>query len=197
MKRIIIVHQWSGSPESDWYPWLKKKLENNGYKVLVPVMPDPDHPKIEPWVKALREAVGRPDEQTLLIGHSIGGQTIVRYLSALSGHEKFAGVLLVTPWVTLLPAALPDDDYRSTGAPWLNVPINWESARRRAVKFKAVFSDDDPYVPMADSETFKEKLGAEITILHSKGHLTAEEEHTEVPEVWEMIEHWGSNESIE
>lgn len=169
---------------------VKKTAGNNGYKVLVPIMPDPDHPKIESWVETLRKTVGQPDEQTLLIGHSIGCQTIVRYLAALPGHEKFAGVLLVTPWVTLLPAALPDDDYRSTGAPWLETPINWESARTRAVKFKAIFSDNDPYVPMADSETFKEKLGAEIMILHNRGHLTGEEGHTEVPEVWEIIEHW-------
>ena len=190
MKRIIIVHQWAGSPESDWYPWLKKQLEAKGCEVIVPAMPDSEHPKIEPWVETLRQAIGEPDDQTLLIGHSVGCQTIIRCLASLPGDKKFAGALLVTPWVTLLPAALPDEESTATGKPWLETPIDWEAAKKHLPKVAALFSNDDPYVPMVDTETFNEKLGAQITILENKGHLTAEEGWTEVPEVLEVIMDW-------
>ncbi len=39
-KRIIIVHQWSGSPQKDWLPWAKKVLQEKGFKVIIPTMPD-------------------------------------------------------------------------------------------------------------------------------------------------------------
>jgi len=50
MKRVIIVHGWYGYPHEGWFPWLKKVLEDKGYSVEVPEMPDTDHPKIDEWV---------------------------------------------------------------------------------------------------------------------------------------------------
>ena len=76
--KAYLIHGWEGYPENCWFPWLKKQLEEKNYKVEVPEMPDTDHPKIESWVNKLKEIV-IPDEETILIGHSIGCQAILRY----------------------------------------------------------------------------------------------------------------------
>jgi predicted alpha/beta hydrolase family esterase len=147
MKRAIIVHQWSGSPTSDWYPWLKSELEKLGFSVIVPVMPRPDEPNIIDWTQALDAAVGLPDERTILIGHSVGCQTILRYVSRLPATMRLGGAVLVTPWLHLLPAALETEADQTTAKPWLETPIEWSSAKNILSKVVACFSDDDPYVP--------------------------------------------------
>lgn len=96
MNRAFIIHGWDDSPAGSWFPWLKKELEKRSVDVHVPIMPDPHHPQIETWVATLAEAVGQPDEQTYLIGHSVGCQTIIRYLSGLANGEKIGGAVLVT-----------------------------------------------------------------------------------------------------
>ncbi len=47
MKRVIIVHGWEASPEGGWRPWLRKELEDRGFEVHVPAMPDTNNPKIK------------------------------------------------------------------------------------------------------------------------------------------------------
>ncbi|MEK7108482.1 MAG: alpha/beta fold hydrolase, partial [Patescibacteria group bacterium] len=98
-KRAIIVHGWSGNPQEGWFPWLEKEITTAGLEVSVPAMPDADHPKIEPWVQTLVDTIGTPDANTILIGHSIGAQTILRYLETVS--TPIGGAVFVAPWLTL------------------------------------------------------------------------------------------------
>ncbi|MFH1866595.1 MAG: hypothetical protein ABIJ81_00730 [Patescibacteria group bacterium] len=53
MKRAIIIHDWEGYPEECWFPWLKKELEANGFKVDVPAMPNSAKPKMSEWMPYL------------------------------------------------------------------------------------------------------------------------------------------------
>lgn len=39
-KRVFLIHGWEGYPEEGWRPWLKKELEQRGFTVIVPAMPD-------------------------------------------------------------------------------------------------------------------------------------------------------------
>ncbi len=39
MMNYIILHGSFGSKDGNWFPWLKKQLENKNYKVDVPQMP--------------------------------------------------------------------------------------------------------------------------------------------------------------
>src|SRR3972149_1809387 len=94
-KRVFIAHGWEGTPESGWFPWLKQELETRGFDVFVPQLPDTNHPRREKWVPALAEVVGVPDEQTYLIGHSMGCQTIARYLESLPEGVRVGGAIFV------------------------------------------------------------------------------------------------------
>ena len=94
-KRVFIIHGWEGSPDSNWFPWLKKELEEKSSKVFVPQMPNADQPKINEWLAHLREIVGRPGENTYFVGHSLGVTAILRYLESLEAEEKISGAILV------------------------------------------------------------------------------------------------------
>lgn len=178
-QRIFIVHQWSSSPEGDWYPWAKEELENKGFEVVVPEMPDTDEPKIEKWVPALAEAVGEPKETDVLIGHSIGCQTVLRYLEGLAEGQKVDKVITVAGWFKLSNL---EEESVEIAKPWLETPINFAKVKSHANSFTAIFSDNDPYVSLEEnSEIFKEKLGAEILVESSKGHFTEDDGVTELP----------------
>lgn len=167
MKRAFIVHRWDGSPKTDWYPWLKKELENEGFVVKVPTMPDPGHPEIELWVKTLARTAETPDENCYFIGHSVGCQTILRYLQTV--NTKVAGIVLVAGWLTL-KGLTPQET--AIARPWLETPIDYKQIRKIAPKITAVFSDNDPWVPLENVQLFKEKLGAKTVIEKNKGHYT-------------------------
>ncbi|MEK7537377.1 MAG: alpha/beta fold hydrolase [Patescibacteria group bacterium] len=174
-KRVFIIHGWEGSPQEGWFPWLKKKLEAEGVEVHVPAMPDPAHPTIDTWVSFLKHVVGRADEQTFMVGHSIGCQAILRYLETLPAGVKVGGVVLVAGWVTLKPVAMEDEDAAAVATPWLERPLNWPKIRSHFENLTAIMSDDDQYVPVEDGKLFVRELGAKLVIEHQKRHLGGED----------------------
>ena len=95
MKRVFIVHGWGGRPDEAWFPWIKKELEDKGYKVFIPAMPETDEPKMELWIPFLSQLVGKPDLNTFFVGHSIGCQAIIRYLETLPEGVKIGGAVFV------------------------------------------------------------------------------------------------------
>ena len=110
MKQVFIIHGWTSTPKSNWKPWLKNKLEKRKFKVFVPNIPDTNYPKIDAWVKHLTKIVGTPNKNCYFIGHSIGCQTIIRYLQSLPKNSKVGGVVFVAGWVRLKHEALEDAD---------------------------------------------------------------------------------------
>jgi uncharacterized protein len=182
MKRAFIIHGWDGSPEEGWFPWLKKRLEDKGYSVEVPAMPDPEEPEIEAWVGKLEELVGEADADTFFVGHSIGCQTILRYLERLDADYKVGGVLMVAGWMNLKPVVFEEEGAEEVARPWLDTPLDWKKVRQHCDNYAAIFSQDDPYVPIEDAGIFAKELGAKVVILNGLQHINGEAGVTELPE---------------
>ena len=168
MKRAIIVHGWEGHPNEAWFPWLKANLEPRGFHVEIPQMPTPETPKIETWVPFLASVVGTPDADTYLIGHSIGVQTILRYLETID--TSIGGVLAVAGFFNLKPGSIGSPEDIQMAQPWLKTPMDFEKIRKNAGQITAIFSDNDKYVSLENADAFKEKLGAKTIIEHNRGH---------------------------
>jgi uncharacterized protein len=185
--RVIIVHRWDGNPGADWYPWLKKQLEEDGHEVIVPEMPNPNKPEIDPWVDKLRAAVGRPDSETVLIGHSIGCRTIMFYLASLPDHIRICGTIFVAGWFKLQNLEGPES--YAIAKPWGEKEVNLDKVRSRGGRMTAFLSDNDPFVDLkTNGEMFKQNLGAELIIEKGKGHYTSDEGVLEMPKIREIIE---------
>ncbi len=184
-KRVFIIHGWGGFPEEAWFPWLKKELEQKGFEVTVPIMPNPAEPKIETWVPHLASLVGEPDEQTYLVGHSIGCQTIMRYVASLDG-KKIGGILLVAGFFELIK--LDDNEDEEILLPWIETPFDYQKITKSTNNVTAIFSDNDQWVPLKNVETFKERLGnPTIIVEHNKQHFSESSGIKELPSVLEAI----------
>lgn len=187
-KRIFILHGWGGHNKEGWIPWLKEQLEPQGFEVHCLQMPNTDEPEIRAWVSYLNEQVGTPDQETHFVAHSIGGQTVLRYLATLAEEVKVGKIILVGPWTHLTEKAFKEDpEDRDVARPWLETLIDWEKSKQHSDEFVALFGDDDPYVPLSEAKIFEEKLGAKVIIEKGKGHLQAEHGVTEYPLIIDLL----------
>lgn len=183
MKRIIIVHQWMAGADGDWRPWLKTELEKLGYEVIVPEMPDIDTPVISKWVNKLAEVVGKPDPSTYFVGHSIGCQTILRYLETI--NTPVGGAVFVAGWFNL--ENLEDNETAEIARPWIETPINLEKIKTVLPKSTLIISDNDPYDCLDENrKKFSQILTKEV-IIPGAGHLTTEDGFTELPIIIEEL----------
>jgi serine hydrolase len=188
MKRIIIVHRWSGGPNADWRPWLKAQLEKEGYEILVPEMPDSDAPVIEKWVGRLATIVDTPDKDTYFVGHSIGCQAILRYLDAhrFAPMETVGGAVFVSGWFDL--KNLEEDDTKAIMKSWIKRPINPLKIKTVLPRSTLIISDNDPYDCFEENKRRFSELGSKIVVLHGAGHITADDGFVETPTILSEIE---------
>jgi hypothetical protein len=184
MKRVFIIHGWDGYPEEGWFPWLKKELETKGFKVVVPQMPDPANPRIHNWVPKLVEVATLPDEETYFVGHSMGCQTIARYLESLPPKTKVGGAVFVAGFFKRLTGLEDDEDVQKTDKHWLGTPLDLKRVKTHLLKSVAIFLDNDPYVPLDNQNDFKNVLGSKIIVEHQRGHFSGPSDNiTELPVV--------------
>jgi len=179
MKKVYLIHGWGGTGEGGWFDWLKSELEGKA-DVVAFDMPDTENPKIEKWVGFLEKNV-KPDKETWFVGHSIGCQTIMRYLEKLPEGKKVGGCIFVAGWFNLKGLEKNEIDIAK---PWLETRINFNKVKKHCNKFLALFSDNDPVVPLSDSKIFKEKLGAKVIVKHNEEHFNATQE---MPEIIDFI----------
>lgn len=184
MKRAIIIHCWGGAANYAWYPWAKSKLEEQGYQVTVPDMPNTDEPQLTEWLPTLQGLIGQPDEELVLIGHSLGTVTIMRYLETLPADQQINKVILVAGFTDQLGYRELDNFFETR--------LSFKDIKPHAKNgFVVIQSDDDPFISVQYGIRLKEELDAKLIIKHSAKHMSGavdgEEAYTELPEVVENI----------
>lgn len=177
MKEAVIIHLWEGYPEYCWYPKTKQELEEIGFVVDVPQMPEPNLPKQDIWVSTLREKVKRPSEDTYLIGHSIGAVTILRYLESQSDQQKIGGVVLV--------AGFTDNMGYKVFNNFFTKPLNFEDIKGKARNFTVITSDNDPYIDIKYGYELSRELNGELVIKNGLKHMS--EDCHSLPDVADAI----------
>ncbi len=174
-------------PSSDWYFWLNKQLKKKGFKVIIPKMPDTDKPEIKEWVAHLRKVIPKPDKNTFFVGHSIGCQTIMRYLEKLPKKFKIGGLVFVAGWLYL--ENLENEEVKKIAKPWLKTHINLNKIKEKTNNITVFLSTNDPYGCVKENkEGFEKHLKAKVVVEKDKGHFTFDDGITSIPEVLEEIE---------
>lgn len=182
MKKVYIVHGWDGSPNEPLFVWLDKNLSENGYEVKRLSMPNPETPVIKDWIDALDKEINL-DENTILVGHSVGCQAVMRFLEYKNISFKIKGILLLAPWMHLDQTTIEEEgeEVVEIAKPWMETPIDFEKVKTSSENVTAIFSDDDVFVPISEEKFFAEKLGAKTIMEHEKGHFSPAENISELP----------------
>ncbi len=165
MKRIVIVHGWKGTPDGNWFPWMREQLTEEGCAVHIPQMPRPEEPQQTEWVDAIRNAAGSPDDRLFLIGHSLGCIAVLRYLESLPDDAAIGGALLVAGFAEPLGRGY------ETHAPFFKSQVQWETIKRHCPRFIVIQSDNDPHVPQSLTESLTKNLSARLITIPGGKHF--------------------------
>ena len=91
----VLLHGYTGSPKKHFFPWLKKELEKRGAKVYAPELPDAEDPKVYDQAAEVLKSVPF-GEDTVLVGHSLGGVVALKVLEKL--NKPVRKTVLVTSY---------------------------------------------------------------------------------------------------
>ncbi len=177
MKRIYIIHGWGFDSNMPWIKWLEKELKEKGFEVHSFDMPNTEEPKIEEWVGYLENNIKELDEHTFFVGHSIGAQTIMRFLEKSHKHLKIGGCVFVAPWLDLI--GLETEELK-IAHPWLNNKIEFERVLDHTGNITCIFSTNDKHVSPKEWKKFETGLGARVIVKNDVGHF---EEIEKLPEI--------------
>ena len=161
VKRVLIIHGWESNSREHWFLEEKKRLGQLGYEVVVPDMPNTLHPKKEEWVKVIRGF--NPDENSILIGHSLGGVAILRYLEeAINKVGKC--IFIATPIRKLGMGYEGIENF-------LEDEFNWEKIKENTDKLVVFNQVEDPAVPLQHGKDLANYLNAELVVFKGNDHF--------------------------
>jgi len=186
-QKVIIIHGFEGRKESNWFPWLKSQLEHNGFQVILEDMPNPDHPKLGPWMAKLLQLCKDFDENDIIIGHSLGGKAALHLAEKL---KKIGSIYIVAPtpykgnekhdWDKLRRELKGSDidSLKAFAEEKLEILEVEKKSRRRVL----MLSTNDPFVPFETHKMFDDNKW-EIKSLISRGHILDKEFHELLHEI--------------
>jgi len=179
---IFIFHGTEGYPEENWFPWMKQELEQKGYRVLVPQFPSPPvvPAKLSEWFDALKNYEQYIDENTVIIGHSLGGKFLLRILEKLEQPIK-AAFFVGTP-IGVPPIANNERDNAFTGN-----DFDWKKITKNAQRFVVFQSDNDPYVGLDNGKVLAKNLGVELSFVPNAGHFNKKAGYVKFEELRDII----------
>ena len=181
MKKAFIIHGAYGSPEENWIPWLENELVLKGYEVVSPQFPTPVNQNYGAWMEVITPHLNEMDEETVLIGHSIGATFLLCILEKIDNPVGKA--ILASGFLGLL-ANKQFDEINETIS---NRVYNWQKITANAKEFTIIHSDNDPYVPLAKASELGEKLNTGPVVIGGGGHLNSEAGFSQFPLLLEMI----------
>lgn len=188
MKKAFIVHGVYGSPDENWLPWLKKELEKKGWKVFIPQFPTPEGHNLFNWLKVWKQYQEYMNEDSIVIGHSMGASFLLSVLEKLEKPIKAA--LFVAGFANLLGVDKEIDELNKT---FLDKRFDWERIRNNCQKFYIFQSDNDPYVAWGKAKELADNLGVEMILVKGAGHFNKVAGYTKFDLLLDKIEKLNLN----
>ncbi|MZK52199.1 RBBP9/YdeN family alpha/beta hydrolase [Clostridium beijerinckii] len=172
---IYVVHGYTSSSKSEWFPWLKEQFKDSSIKVNVPDIPDSGDPHLEAWLKHLHKCIMDIDENTILIGHSLGCITVLRYI--LEKNIKIKGAILVSGFINKNPMEEQTEGIQE----FVDSPLNVAKIKTLIPKRIVITATDDDIVPTEATQKLAEELDANLIILESGKHFIDRDGYTKFP----------------
>lgn len=179
--KIVIIHGTMGSPDGNWFPWLKKELEAKGHEVYIPKLPTPVGQSVKNWCKELDKQAPIFDKDTVLIGHSCGATYLLHILEVVK--ESVAKSIFVSGFLDEL--GFPEFD--KLNKTFIDKGFDWGLIKKNAGDITIFHGDDDPYIPLPFAEKLAKGLNTNITVIKNGGHLNAESGYNKFQELLEVL----------
>jgi uncharacterized protein len=179
MKKVFIIHGFEGSPNGAWRPWLMAELEKQDTYACALSMPAPEKPVLSEWLDEMkRHITANIQDEIYLVGHSLGGTVILRYL------EKYTDVNIKGAIMVSAPCE-KTQNRKIEG--FLETSFDYETIKQKTQSFAVIHGDDDPFVKVADAETIAKGVGGKLILIPGGKHLNGGSGCFELPECRDVL----------
>ena len=158
-KVIIIPGNDGGTPQDNWFPYIKNELEKLGFTVIAKIFPDPILARERYWLPFIKKLGA--DENTILIGHSSGAVAAVRFAE----KNRILGSILVGACYTDLGI----EDEKKSG--YYDHPWEWNRIKNNQKWIIQFASTDDQYIPIEEARFIHKNLSTEYYEYTNEGHF--------------------------
>jgi uncharacterized protein len=165
MTNIFIIHGAYGNPEENWFPWLKSELEKLDCRVFVPKLPTPENQSLENWNKIFDDYKQCLNENSIVVGHSLGPAFLLNIIQELDKPIKAA--FFVSGFLDLLG----NPDFDNINKSFIEKSFNWQKIKQNCPKFFVFHSNNDPYVPLEQAEKLAKNLDVDAILVKNAGHF--------------------------
>ena len=157
--------------KKSWRDWVEWALSEE-YEMMAPVMPNKqwaDYEAWKIWFEKLFPFLN--DQKLIMIGQSLGGLFLLKYLSENKFPKRIAQLHLVSPVMDNEGVYNVGSVSETVGNFILN-PEKLPNVSEQADEIYIYHSTDDPLVPLSHSQRYKQHLPkAELVVLEGRGHL--------------------------
>lgn len=162
MSTFFFIHGVGGTPEENWFPWLKAELEKLGHKIITPQFPTPENQTLENWMKIYESYQKDFTEPPVLIGHSLGVPFILDILEKYQAKAAY----LVAGFV-----GKADNKFDPGMESFSQKLFNWPTIKKNCQKFVVFHSNNDPYLKLEKGQEVAKLLGIPLTFVENAGHF--------------------------
>lgn len=180
MKQAVILHGTDGSPDGNWFPWLKRRLQEYGYEVWVPELPGNHTPNRHIYNDFLFGS-GWDFTDNLVIGHSSGAVSVLNLLADKRCPHIRMGVL-VGAWSHMEETDLDREQFKDLFPP---DGFDFATIRSKAPELLFLHGSDDPYCPIEQSRWLADQTDSEIIVIPDGQHLGAN--YPEFPQLLDAL----------
>lgn len=166
LKGFVVDFAELQKKRNDWKDTLAEKLGRN-FEIIAPKMPNKFNAKYREWKIWFEKFIPHFTANVVLVGHSLGGLFLVKYLSENFSPQKVKGLFLV---------AIPHDDKGTKySLADFQLPKNLAKMAKQVPSTFFYHSEDDPFVPLADFKKYQTQLKTAVfRQLKNRGHFNQE-----------------------
>jgi predicted alpha/beta hydrolase family esterase len=200
--KFIIFHGSFGTPEENWFTWLKKELEKLGQEAFVPKFPVDDWEKVteigkqkaenwkgnqtlDNWMKTFKKKVLpkiKKKEKLCFIGHSLAPVFILHVVDKY--NLKLDCAIFVSPFMEDIGGKWYQ--FYAVNKTFYKNDFNFDNLKKLIPNSYVLYGDNDPYVSSKFPKDFATKLNSKILKIKGGGHLNSEFGYTRFPMILEL-----------
>jgi predicted alpha/beta hydrolase family esterase len=166
---------WTPEPKPHWREDIARRFFDRA-EIFIPEMPNKMDSRYTEWEAWFDRYVPLFRDGVILIGSSLGGIFLAKYLSTRTLPVKVRLLVLI---------ATPFDDESEYTLGGFRLPGNLDGIARQAGQVLLCYSKDDPVVPFSELEKYSHALsGAEAIVVEDRGHFAI----ATFPELVERLE---------
>ena len=155
------------SNKRDWKPWLHAELGED-WQVITPSMPNCANAQYAEWKIVFEKMIPFLNDGVMLVGHSLGGSFLAKYLSEHVFPKKIQAVFLV--------AGAYDTDTLGFSLASFALPKKMDLMEMQAKNIYLYQSKDDPVVPFSSLQNFQKAFpNARTRIFEDRKHINTED----------------------